>query len=280
MYTTLIETEQLAESLLDPNTRILDCRFDVKNPPAGEVAWRQNHIPGARYVNLDTDMASVPHQESGRHPLPSVDAFKARLGTLGIESRSQVVVYDDAGGAIAGRMWWLLHWVGHEAVALLNGGMPKWIAENRPLSNKPPAKVHTDYPISVNRQLWLSTDEVMKAQQHDSLQLLDARGPDRFAGENETLDPRGGHIPGSLNLPFMENLNKDSTFKSVQFLRQRFEPLTHQPRAICHSCGSGVTACHNYLAMVHAGFDPGRLYVGSWSEWIQDSKRPIATGSK
>lgn len=279
MHTTLIETAQLAELLPRAGAAVLDCRFDVARPDAGRAAWRQGHIPGARHVDLDRDMASVPDDRSGRHPLPAIDAFKNLLGRLGVAPRGQVVVYDDAGGAIAARMWWLLRWAGHEAVALLDGGFPKWRSEGRPVTDEAVPDAESRYPVSVREDGWMSTEEVAGALAEGRLQLLDARAPERYRGEVEPLDGRAGHIPGSINMPFRDNLGEDGTFRSRDELRRRFAPLAEDARPVCHSCGSGVTACHNLLAMAHAGFDPGRLYVGSWSEWIRDPARPVAAGA-
>ncbi len=279
MHDTLIETARLEDSLGKPGLVVLDCRFDLKRPEAGREAWRESHIPGARYVHLDEDMASPASASSGRHPLPSLDAFATLLGSLGIRTDSQVVVYDDMGGAIAGRMWWLTRWAGHPATALLNGGWLQWIRENRPVSDEtPPLREKARYPVSARKDTWMTTEAVVDALGENRVQLIDARAPVRFSGQQEPLDRVGGHIPGSRNMPFQENLGEDGRFKSPAALRQRFEALAKDERPVCHSCGSGVTACHNLLAMAHAGLKPGRLYVGSWSEWIQDPERPVATG--
>ena len=279
MYSTLIETAQLAELLGTPGLVVLDCRFNLQNPEAGREAWQESHIPGAHYVHLDDDMASAPDENSGRHPLPAIDVFEARLGALGIQADSQVVVYDDMGGAIAGRMWWLLRWAGHASVALLNGGWPKWTREGRAVSNEPPPESEAHYTASAQDDLWISTDAVVEALDQNRIQLIDARAPNRFSGQQEPLDPVAGHIPGSQNMPLQENLDEDGCFKSPEVLRQRFAAVAEDARPVCHSCGSGVTACHNLLAMAHAGLEPGRLYVGSWSEWIRDPKRPVATSN-
>ena len=279
MYSTLIETERLAELLGTPGLVVLDCRFNLKHPEAGREAWQESHIPGARYAHLDDDMASPPDENSGRHPLPAIEAFAARLGALGIQADSQVVVYDDAGGAIAGRMWWLLRWAGHPAAALLNGGWPKWMREGRPVSGDTPPASEARYAASAQDDLWLTTEAVVEALSQAQVQLIDARAPERFSGQQEPLDAVGGHIPGSQNMPFQENLDENGCFKSPEALRQRFAALAGDARPVCHSCGSGVTACHNLLAMAYAGLEPGRLYVGSWSEWIRDPERPIATGN-
>lgn len=279
MYSTLIETEQLAGLLGTPGLVVLDCRFNLKQPEAGREAWQESHIPGAHYVHLDDDMASRANEGSGRHPLPETPAFAARLGAFGLQAESQAVVYDDAGGAIAGRMWWLLRWAGHSAVALLNGGWHKWIREGRPVSDDIPPERETSYAVSPQDDLWLSTDTVADALDQDRTQLIDARAPERFSGQQEPLDTVGGHIPGAQNVPFQENLDENGCFKSPEILRERFAALAEDARSVCHSCGSGVTACHNLLVMAYAGLEPGQLYVGSWSEWIRDPERPIATGN-
>ena len=214
MYSTLIETEQLAELLGTPELVVLDCRFNLKQPEAGREAWRESHIPGARYAHLDDDMASHANENSGRHPLPAIDAFAARLGAWGVQADSQVVVYDDAGGAIAGRMWWLLRWAGHSAVALLNGGWPKWTLEDRPVSDDIPPESEALFAASPQDDLWLTTEAVADALNQDQVQLIDARAPERFSGQQEPLDAVGGHIPGSQNLPFQENLDENGCFKS------------------------------------------------------------------
>ena len=277
MYTTLIETAQLVELLGQPGLVLLDCRFNINSPEAGRENWRESHIPGAHYIHLDRDMASAPNTNSGRHPLPDINAFQTRLGALGIKANSQVVVYDDASGAIAGRMWWLLRWAGHPVAALLNGGWPKWVRENRPTSNEAPSESETPYSATVREGLWVSTETVVRNLSEGAIQLVDARAPDRYSGRMEPLDTMAGHIPGSINMPFQENLDKDGCFKSAEILHQRFAALAEDARPVCHSCGSGVTACHNFLAMAYAGLEPGQLYVGSWSEWIRDPARPIAT---
>ncbi len=278
MYTTLIKTGQLADLLAQNAAIVLDCRFDVGHPDAGEAAWREGHIPSARYAHLDTDMAAAPDASSGRHPLPDPEAFQTRLEAFGITPGAQVVVYDDAGGAIAGRMWWLLRWVGHAAVAVLDGGLPQWVQEARALSQDRPSAARACHPIRPNDALWVSTEDIEAGLEQKTLQVVDARDSDRFAGRIEPLDAKAGHIPNSQNLPFRGNLNADGTFRSRADLRERFAALSANPQPVCHSCGSGVTACHNLLAMAHAGLEPGRLYVGSWSAWIRNPERPIATG--
>ncbi len=279
MQSTLIETDELEKLLMQGSVVILDCRFDVSRPEVGATAWRSGHIPNAHYVDLDVDMAAPASDTSGRHPLPEPEIFQARLESYGITPTSQVVVYDDAGGAIAGRMWWLLRWIGHEAVSVLNGGWPKWIQENRPVSTEVPTSAASHYPITPDRSLWLSTEQVEAQLEQQNIQLLDARDPARFAGDVEPLDTKAGHIPGAQNMPFRANLNDDGTFLSTEALRERFQAIADHPQPVCHSCGSGVTACHNLLAMAYAGLEPGQLYVGSWSEWIRNPRRPIETGN-
>ena len=216
MYSTLIETEQLADLLGTPELVVLDCRFDLKHPEAGREAWQASHIPGAHYAHLDDDMASHANENSGRHPLPAIDAFAARLGAWGVQADSQVVVYDDAGGAIAGRMWWLLRWSGHSNTALLNGGWPKWTREGRPVSDEIPPESEVLYAASPQEDLWLTTEAVVDSLGQDQVQLIDARAPERFSGQQEPLDAVGGHIPGSQNMPFQENLDENGCFKSPE----------------------------------------------------------------
>ncbi len=274
-YRTLISTQQLAECLFNDDLIVLDCRYDLRSPEAGEEAWAASHIPNARYVHLDADMAAPISETSGRHPLPEPAAFQQLLERLGITPDFQVAAYDGACGAFAGRMWWMMRWIGHEHVAVLDGGLTQWLEEDRPMNSDIPEITPSTYPISPRDELWISTEEV--AQNLDAIQLIDARDPVRFSGESEPLDAVGGHIPGACNLPFRDNLDDDGCFLNPAELRARFADLLADSKPICHSCGSGVTACHNLLAMSHAGLEPGRLYVGSWSEWIRDPQRPVIT---
>lgn len=276
---------------------LLDCRFNLADAAAGEAAWRAGHIPGALYAHLDRDLSGPKVGQgtpafTGRHPLPSPEALARTLGHWGLRPETHVVAYDDAGGMFAARAWWLLRWLGHERVQVLDGGWPAWLALAAD-GGASDTRVATRTPSTVAPQVrsgWrVMADEVLASVQASDptapdapghLQLLDARAPDRFRGENETLDPVGGHIPGAHNRFFQHNL-QDGRFKPAEVLREEFTALLAEAHAstdtLVHQCGSGVTACHNLLAMAHAGFAPTRLYAGSWSEWCADPARPVQT---
>ncbi len=270
-----------AEALhADPRRHIFDCRFNLAEPAAGATAYAEGHIPGAQYLHLDHDLSGPRTGKNGRHPLPDPHIFSNKLGSLGLAPDTPVAIYDDAGGMFAARLWWLLHWIGHRGVvSVLDGGIQAWQAAGFPLSQTVQTFPAHAYPL-------IKTGPVVKAQDvlaflgASSAYLLDARSPDRFRGENETLDPVGGHIPGAKNRFFRDNLTDDGHFKSPHQLRTEFmEQLAGaDPSTVVHSCGSGVTACHNLLAMEVAGLTGSKLYAGSWSEWSSDSARPIEKG--
>lgn len=278
-YTTLISAADLAQQYTQAGWVLLDCRHDLANPQAGRQAYDAGHMPGAQFASLDHDLAD--HARSlggifrGRHPLPDPDAFVETLRRWGINDDSQVVAYDAQGGMFAARLWWMLRWVGHEAVAVLDGGLPAWTAQGMPLSTEPA----TSSPGKLQRRTALvrsvSADDILTQQ---GLTVLDARAPDRFRGENETLDPVGGHIPGAKNRFFKNNLQADGRFKPAAQLRQEMGALVASPALAVMQCGSGVTACHNLLALEVAGMPGAALYPGSWSEWCSDPARPVATG--
>ncbi len=277
IHTTLVEAATLASHLGDPAWVVVDCRHDLANPAAGEAAYAQGHIPGAVFLHLDRDLSGPKSGRNGRHPLPEVAALAATLGRVGIGSGIQVVAYDDCGGMMAGRLWWLLRWLGHEAVALLDGGLPAWAAAGGALTAElpyPAARTFTPMP----RDWVVSAAEVLDGLGRPGRIIVDARAPDRFRGENETIDPVGGHIPGARNRFFRDNLGSDGRFKPAEQLRQEWaETLAgFAPEAVVHQCGSGVSACHNLLAMEIAGLPGSRLYAGSWSEWCADPARPVA----
>lgn len=285
------------EAHADADLLILDCRFNLAQPDAGEAAWRAAHLPGARYVHLERDLSGPKHGPgtaafNGRHPLPPLDALADTLRQWGVHADTRVVALDDAGGMFAARAWWLLRWVGHTRVQVLDGGWPAWLAaagatttttataEGAP--ETPPARAPgTFVPRPQAGWVWRA-DELQAAlpELGAKRQLIDARAPDRFRGENETLDPVGGHIPGARNRFFQLNL-VEGRFKPAALLREEFTALLQgtDPQAAVHQCGSGVTACHNLLAQAHAGLPMGALYAGSWSEWCADEARPRAVGS-
>lgn len=276
-YSTLVDCATLAAHLDDDNWRIFDCRHQLANPAAGEAAYAQGHLPGAVFLHLDRDLSSPVNGKNGRHPLPDAQLLAQKLGAAGVSRQTQVVVYDDAGGMIAGRLWWLLRWLGHERVALLDGGIAQWLKQDRPLSTDVVQFAPAVFEIS-QRDCMASTGEVHRNLAGGDLCVVDARSPDRFRGENETLDPAGGHIPGARNRFFRDNLDADGCFRPAAELRKEFSGLLAgvEPRQVVMQCGSGVSACHNLLAMEVAGLTGARLYPGSWSEWCSDPARPVA----
>jgi thiosulfate/3-mercaptopyruvate sulfurtransferase len=279
-FRTLVSTADLADHLGEANWVICDCRHDLLDLDAGRSGYAKAHIPGARFLHIDDDLSGPKLGQNGRHPLPQVDKLTAWLSEVGIDQDSQVIAYDAHGGMYAARLWWLLRWLGHEAVAVLDGGIPKWIAEGRPISADvpPPRPTHFERSPGI---LPVNATFVLTHLDGHGMRLVDARAADRFAGQNETLDPVAGHIPGAQNRFFKLNLNERGCFKPVELLREEFTALLDKtsPQEVVHYCGSGVTACHNLLAMEHAGLAGSRLYPGSWSEWCADLGRPIVRGA-
>ena len=276
-FSTLVSCTTLAEHLKDPAWRVFDCRHLLSDVTYGEKSYAEGHLPGAFFMHLDRDLSSPMNGTNGRHPLPDPQTLAHKLGAAGVSRETQVVVYDDAGGMIAGRLWWLLRWLGHERVALLDGGIKQWIKEGRALSTEVPHSTHAE--LDVNLHDWVvTTDDVLSNLDQQSFCVVDARGPDRFRGENETIDPVGGHIPGARNRFFCENLDANGCFRPAEDLRREFLSLLAGvgPEQVVMQCGSGVTACHNLLAMEIAGLRGAKLYAGSWSEWCSDPARPVA----
>lgn len=274
VFTTLISPAALAGC---DGARIVDCRFDLTDPARGAAAYAAGHIPGAVYAHLDRDLSGPPLDDAGRHPLPRPDHLRALFGRLGIASGQQVVCYDDMGGALAAaRLWWLLRYMGHFAVAVLDGGWQAWRAAGGAEAGGESQVVATDFagePRTAQRVVLAEVPTLQHA-------LVDARDPARFRGEVEPIDPRAGHIPGAANHPFRRNLDASGNFLPPAALREAFtQSLGTLPTAsTVHYCGSGVSACHNVLAQVHAGLPEPKLYAGSWSEWCRDPGRPAATG--
>jgi thiosulfate/3-mercaptopyruvate sulfurtransferase len=281
-YDTLISAEQLVHELASGHPPVvLDCSFELTDLEAGRKAYAQGHLPGACYLHLEHVLSAQKTGRNGRHPLPTREAFAAAMAALGLDDDTQVVAYDNAGGMYAARLWWMLRWAGHEAVALLDGGMSAWKAAGRPLATEVPAP-RAAGGFSLRPSLVRTVDYAgiqANIASHAS-QVLDARAPDRFRGENETMDPVGGHIPGARNRLFKDNLDADGRFKPAARLRQEFDAITDgRPAAeIISQCGSGVTACHNLLAMEIAGLKGAALYPGSWSEYCAQPGASIATG--
>lgn len=276
-FTNLISGEVLARHLNDPDWRIFDCRHRLSDVEFGAQAYAEGHLPGAFFLHLDRDLSAPMNGRNGRHPLPDVPLLASKLGAAGVSRKTQVVAYDDDGGMIAARLWWLLRWLGHDRVALLDGGIRQWVKEGRALTSEPPEPVSACF--AVERRDWVvSSDEVLASLERRELCLVDARAADRFRGENETLDPVGGHIPGARNRFFRDNLDIDGRFRPAPELRSEFLALLigFDPAQSVMQCGSGVTACHNLLAMEIAGLHGARLHAGSWSEWCADPNRPVA----
>ncbi|GMQ82473.1 MAG: sulfurtransferase [Rhodothermia bacterium] len=282
-WTTLVGALELSDSLYDPDLVIVDCRFALSDASAGRAEYNALHIAGARYAHLDEDFSgAILPGTTGRHPLPNPGVFAETLGRLGISNSNQVVAYDAFGGAFASRLWWLLHWVGHKNVAVLDGGWQAWLRHGFPTTVEEPTFPRAEFEASVQNELQCSTEEVEKILTNSDWRILDARDGARYRGENEPLDSVAGHIPGALSVPFRENLDADECFLPPEILRKRFEAIGGQfnMKNTVSYCGSGVTGAHNALAMKHAGLGMPRLYVGSWSEWITDESRPIAVGDE
>ena len=277
-YTTLVDGATLQQHLDDPEWCVVDLRHQLADTGYGERAYAASHIRGAIFLHLDRDLSGPMTGTNGRHPLPDAERLKARLGAVGIGNDTQVVVYDDAQGMIAGRLRWLLRWLGHTRVAFLDGGFPPWPAEGRPVDAVLPSRAPTRFAGSPDPRMLVDAATLLASLESPELCLIDARGPDRFRGENETIDPVGGHIPGARNRFFKDNLEADGRFKPAALLRAEYLALMAGavPAQVVAQCGSGVSACLDLLAMEIAGLHGARLYAGSWSEWCSDPARPVA----
>ena len=278
MYSSIISTQFAQDNLYNPKWRYFDCRYDLRVPDKKKAEYFVSHIPGALYVHMNKDLADTHVAgKTGRHPLPAVNDLAIKFSAMGIDNSMQVAVYDDAGGSHASRLWWILRWLGHDAVAVIDGGWSCWIKEERPVSSEVLIAEGKEF-IAAPRPGWIVTaEEILKDLNNQQTCLLDARSSQRFRGENEKLDPVAGHIPGAYSAPFTENLEENGNWKSKSELRQKYEKLLHgcPPEKAVSYCGSGITACHNILAMYHAGLGDSRLYPGSWSEWITKTDRPV-----
>jgi|KBSMisStandDraft_5_1062788.scaffolds.fasta_scaffold110025_1 thiosulfate/3-mercaptopyruvate sulfurtransferase len=290
MYTTLIEPAELAASLTHTAAQraIVDCRFDLARPDWGEAAYAAGHVPSALYAHLDRDLSGPISPTTGRHPLPSPDRLADTLGSWGIDASVQVVAYDQGNGAYASRLWWLLRWAGHQKVAVLNGGFAAWQQAGLPIETTMTQQQRRTFSFHSGEEQVANTAELERAVREGTLAsgtavLVDARATDRFAGENETIDPIAGHIPGARNHPFSRNLDAQGRFLPAEELRERWTATlgAHAVRrgAVIAMCGSGVTACHNLLALQIAGLGGAKLYAGSWSEWIRSPEHPVAKGA-
>lgn len=279
-YRTLVDPGTLAEHDGDPNWIVIDCRHSLADFGAGRRMYQEAHIPGAFFADVEHDLAGPKTGANGRHPLPDPESFAAFLRSCGVSDDTQIVAYDGGADMFAARLWLLSRWIGHDAVAVLDGGIAAWQAEGKPVSAD--ASVSTksgDLRVRLHPEIIVDAAFVQSHLENGAMRLIDARGADRFAGQNETIDPVAGHIPGARNRPFKENFGDDSRFRTADELRRRFEGLG-PAEAIVHQCGSGVSAAVNMLAMEIAGLRGSRVYAGSWSEWITDSSRPVTTGAQ
>lgn len=278
MYSTLISVNELKKSIKQSNYLVFDCRFDLANPKAGETLYQQNHLHNARYAHLEKHLSGDKTHTSGRHPLPDEQLFIAWLRAQGVNADSQVVVYDQQNGAFAARLWWLLHcWLGHEQAAVLDGGYQAWCAADLPVSSESASSASGNFIATANSDRYINTSQVLAAASQGC--LVDARSTERFIGAKEPIDPVAGHIPGAINHDFNQNLTDGHFIGKADLAKAWAGRLGDmQAEKVIHMCGSGVTACHNILAMEHAGLVGAKLYPGSWSEWVTDAGRPVAKG--
>ena len=286
MFKTLIEPEQLQTHLADAGWAVIDCRFDLARPAWGQEAWAAGHIPNALYAHLDRDLSGAHTLNTGRHPLPAVSDLASTFAGFGIDATVRVVAYDQGSGAYAARLWWLLRWLGHREVAVLNGGFAAWERARLPVSRTPAGRAPRQFTPAPAADMLITSAELAAALGAGALArgetlLVDARSAERFAGDNETLDAVAGHIPGAHNHPFAGNNDSQGRFLPTADLRRSWERTLHgrPPSAVVAMCGSGVTACQNLLALEAAGLPGARLYAGSWSEWIRDPARAVALGA-
>jgi thiosulfate/3-mercaptopyruvate sulfurtransferase len=281
-FSTLIEATSLRDLVGKPGVAVIDCRFDLANPDAGRSAYLAGHIPGAHYADLNRDLSAPITASSGRHPLPSPQDLVATLQRLEIGPDSQVIAYDDSAGAFAARAWWLLRWMGHRAVAVLDGGIKAWLAAGGSLETGPGqvAAAAARFAPRVEEGAVLDAADVEARLADPEFMLIDARAGERFAGTVEPIDAIAGHVAGAVNQPYSANLGSDGRFLPPAQLRRLWQQRLagRQPHHVAAMCGSGVTACHNLLSLEIAGLSGAKLYAGSWSEWIRDPKRPIARG--
>jgi thiosulfate/3-mercaptopyruvate sulfurtransferase len=278
-FTTLISAEELSTHTADRDWTVIDCRFSLSQPKKGREDYLGAHIQGAVYAHLDNDLCGIKIPgKTGRHPLPEPGVFAKTLSSWGVDSHTQVAVYDDSGGSMAARLWWMLKWVGHNQVALLDGGWQSWLESGLPIQTDRGYRLAKRFERNEVANLLINAEQVRSLLGNPNYRILDARAAERYRGEIEPLDPVAGHIPGAVSSPFQENLSPEGKFLAPELLRIRYERLmkpVSPPNVICY-CGSGVTATHNLLAIAHAGLGMGKLYAGSWSEWVADPARPVA----
>ena len=280
MHTTLISTDTLAAHLDDTSWLIADCRYNLKEERWGHAQYVASHIPGAVFANLAHDLAGPRTGTNGRHPLPPPEAISVTLARLGIGDRTQVIAYDQDAGPYASRLWWMLRYMGHGAVAVLDGGFAKWIREGRPVRGGDEMRPAAAFTPHLRKEMRLTVDDTFARLGDPSVVLIDARSPERFEGQPDPLDNVYGHIPGARNRPYRDNIAADGTLRPAAELKADFNRVLgeHPPDQAVMYCGSGVTACHNLLAMEHAGLRGAKLFAGSWSEWEADKNRPVEKG--
>jgi|SRR5688572_1220976 thiosulfate/3-mercaptopyruvate sulfurtransferase len=274
----LVTTEELARHLDDPDWIVIDTRHDLMDPEKGPKAYAAGHIPGAYFMHVDFDLSGPKTGKTGRHPLPDLQVFAAKLNELGVGPDKQVVVYDDAAGNYTVRLWWMLRWLGHDKVALLDGGFPLWAKEGRPVTKDVPPPRKGAFVPRPHLGGTVDVHYVDRFRESPGIRLVDARSAERFAGKAEPVDPVAGHVPGAINRFWQKNVDAEGRFKAASALRAEFDALLGgtDPTQVVHMCGSGITACHNIFAMELAGLSGSKLYPGSWSEWCADPARPVA----
>lgn len=279
-YTTLVDAATLARLIGKPGTAVIDCRFDLASPAAGRLSFLRAHIPGACHADLNQDLSAAVGPGTGRHPLPARERFAATLSALGVDNDSQVIAYDQANSAFAARLWWMVRWMGHSGAAVLDGGFAAWTAQGGAVQSGLVAPATRRFEPRGPRQGTLTSAQVLAALGRPGHLVVDARAPERYAGTVEPLDKVAGHVPTAVNFPFTDNLAADGRFLPRAELRRRWEARLAgaSPENVTAMCGSGVTACHDLLALEVAGLPGASLYAGSWSEWISDPARPVATG--
>tara|TARA_Y100000768_G_scaffold16930_1_gene11767 strand:- start:1066 stop:1920 length:855 start_codon:yes stop_codon:yes gene_type:complete len=278
-YKTIISASDLKNNINNKDFIIFDTRCDIKDRGYGIDSYTEGHIENSIFVDVDTDLASEKQAGTGRHPLPQIDVFCEKLSHWGMDNNKQVVVYDDAGGAFAGRLWWMLKWLGHDNVAVLNGGLNSWVKNGNKLVTSPTLFEKSYFEPNVRPDMIASLSEVEDAQYGMNTILLDARSKERYEGISDPVDPIAGHVPGAISHPLGTNLDKTGKFKSKEELKHNFDKVSSEmkEKAIISMCGSGITACHNILALEISGIKNVKLYVGSWSEWITDPNRTVVT---
>lgn len=272
----LITAQELARRLEDPRLRVVDTRFDLSDVSSGEDAYRNSHIPGAVYAHLDRDLSGAKGPHGGRHPLPNPDELAQKLGRMGIGNDSSVVAYDDGNGMFASRLWWLLRYLGHEDVRVLDGGWQAWLGQGLPEESDVPDKERKEFTPRVKTEMAVDREHVLGRLGKAGVRLVDARAPERYLGKHEPLDPKAGHIPSALNRPFSRNL-VGGRFRAADELSELYRDLQEVDEVIVY-CGSGVSAAHDLLAMEEAGLEGAKLYHGSWSDWCSYRDSPVAQG--